>query len=81
MTTVFSPRQTRLLEVIGICLLFFTMGFSLFYQFEGLKLDGADLIIVCIIIINYVNLFRSQIAQASARIDKLEEKLSTPPRA
>jgi hypothetical protein len=52
------------------------MGFGLFYQFEGFKLDGADLVLVSIIIINYVNLFRSQITQASARIDELEKKLS-----
>ena len=44
-----------------------------------LKLGGVELLLVCILIINYVNLFRSQLRQASARIEELEKKLSTYP--
>jgi hypothetical protein len=72
----FSARQTRRLEIVGVCLLIFTMGFGLLYQFKGWKLDGATLITVCIIIINYVNLIRAEFGEVSARIGELEKQLS-----
>jgi hypothetical protein len=71
-----SPRQTRMLEILGVCMLLFTMGVGLLYQFKGWKLDGSAMIIVPIIIINYVNLIRGQFAEVSARMDDLEKKLS-----
>jgi len=49
---------------------------GLFYQFMGWKLNGADLIIVCCLIMIYVNLFRSQLRQASDRINELEKRLA-----
>ena len=71
-----SPRQTRMLEILGVSMLIFTLGFGLLYQFKGWKLDGSALIIVCIIIVNYVNLIRSQFAEVLARINELEMKPS-----
>lgn len=72
----FSPKQARMLDLTGIALLLALMGFGLLYQFKGWKLDGTNLVGVCIVIINYVNLFRGQIGQAAARIDELEKQLS-----
>jgi hypothetical protein len=46
------------------------------YQFMGLKLDGVHLVIVGVLIVNFVNLFRSQLRQASDRIDELEKRLA-----
>jgi hypothetical protein len=71
----FSARQTRRLEIVGVCLFIFTMGFGLLYQFKGWKLDGAALIIICIIIINYVNLIQAEFGEVSARIGELEKQL------
>jgi hypothetical protein len=72
-----SLRQARIFEITGNCLLLFLLGVGLFDQFMRFKLGGVDLLLVCILIINYVNLFRSQLSQASARIEELEKKLST----
>jgi hypothetical protein len=73
----FSPRQTKILEITAVCLLLSLLALGLFDQFMKFKLGGAELILVCILIINYVNLFRSQLSQTSARIEELEKKLST----
>ncbi len=74
---VSSPRQTRILEITSVCFPIFIMGVGLFYQFMGQKLDGPVLILVGLCIITYANLFRSQLSQASVRVDELEKKLST----
>jgi hypothetical protein len=70
-----SPRQMRIFEITPICLLVIMIGFGVFYQFAGLKLDGNSLVLVGILIVGYVNLFRFKLAQASERIDQLEKKL------
>jgi hypothetical protein len=54
-----SLRQTRILEITGNCLSLFLLGVGLFDQFMRFKLGGVELLLVCILIINYVNLFRS----------------------
>jgi hypothetical protein len=72
-----SLRQSRIPEVTGNGLFLFLLGVGLFDQFMRFKLGGVKLLLVCILIINYVNLFRSQLKQASARIEELENKLST----
>ena len=72
----FSLRLTRMLEIVGACLLFYMAGSGLVYQFMGRKLDGGDLFTVCGLIIMYVNLFRSQLRQASDRINELEKRLA-----
>jgi hypothetical protein len=72
-----SARQTRISEITNLCLLLFTMGAGLFFTIMRWKLDGAALIVVCVLIFNYVTLLRSQLGQASARIEELEKKLST----
>ncbi|MFZ3350907.1 MAG: hypothetical protein WA268_08580 [Xanthobacteraceae bacterium] len=72
-----SLRQTRIFEITGNCLFLFLLGVGLFDQFMRFELGGVDLLLVCILIINYVNLFRSQLRQTSARIEELEKKLST----
>ena len=72
----FSPRLTRMLEIGGACLLFFMVVSGLFYHFMGWKLDGTDLIIVCCLFGIYVNLFRSQLRQASDRINELEKRFA-----
>jgi hypothetical protein len=71
-----SPRMTRMLEILGACVLFFMVASGLFYHFMGWNLDGADLGTVCGLIIIYVILFRSQLRQASDRIDELEKRLA-----
>ena len=48
----------------------------MFYHFMGWNLDGGDLAVVCMLIIIYVNLFRSQLRQASDRINELEKRLA-----
>jgi hypothetical protein len=73
-----SPRQIRMFEILAVCLLIFGLGVGVLYQFMGLKLEGAHLVLVCILIVNYVNLFRSQLRQASDRIDELEKRLAAP---
>ena len=72
----FSSRLTRILEIGGTCVLFFMAASGLFYQFMGWKLGGVDLIIVSSLIGIYVNLFRSQLRQASDRIDELGKRLA-----
>jgi Kef-type K+ transport system membrane component KefB len=42
----FSPRLTRMLEIVGGCSLFFMVGSGLFYQFMGWNLGGSDLVVV-----------------------------------
>jgi hypothetical protein len=79
MSPAFSPRQILTMEITAICLLIFMIGLGLLYQFKEWKLDGGSLVLVSILLITYVNLIRSQLAQASARIDELEKKLSTLP--
>lgn len=75
----YSARQVRVLDLMGVALLIAFLGFGAFYQLKGWKLEGVHLIGVCLIIVNYVNLFRGQIAQAVARIDELEKRLSASP--
>jgi hypothetical protein len=77
-TAASSPRQTLILEISAVCLLIFVMGLGLFYQFMGWKLDGNNLVIVGILIINCVNLFRAQLRQVSDRISELEKRLAAP---
>ena len=72
----FSPRLTRMLEILGACVLFVMVASGLFRQFMGLKLDGSDLVTVCGLILIYVMLFRSQLRQASDRINELEKRLA-----
>ena len=72
----FSSRLTRILEIGGTCVLFFMVASGLFYQFMGWKLGGVDLVIVSSLIGIYVNLFRSQLRQASGRIDELGKRLA-----
>jgi hypothetical protein len=72
----FSSRLTRILEIGGTCVLYFMVASGLFYQFMGWKLGGVDLIIVSSLIGIYVNLFRSQLRQASDRIDELGKRLA-----
>jgi hypothetical protein len=72
----FSSRLTRILEIGGTCVLFFMVASGLFYQFMGWKLGGVDLVIVSSLIGIYVNLFRSQLRQASDHIDELGKRLA-----
>ena len=72
----FSPRLTRMLEILGACVLFFMVASGLFYRFMGWNLGGVDLVTVCVLISIYVNLFRSQLRQASDRINELEKRLA-----
>jgi hypothetical protein len=72
----FSPRLTRMLEIVGACVLFFMVASGLFRQFMGWELDGSDLVTVYGLILLYVNLFRSQLRQASDRINELEKRLA-----
>jgi Tfp pilus assembly protein PilN len=72
----FSPRLTRILQILGACVLFFLMASGLFYHFMGWKLDGGDLVTICSLIMIYVLLFRSQLRQASDRINELEKRLA-----
>ena len=72
----FSPRLTRMLEILGACVLFFMVASGLFYHFMGWNLGGIDLVTVCVLISIYVNLFRSQLRQASDRIDELRKMLA-----
>lgn len=74
--TVSSPWQTRMLQITSACLLVFTVGTGLLYQFKGWKLDGGALILVGGVILNYVSLLQCQLGQASARVDELENKLA-----
>ena len=71
-----SPRLTRMLEILGACVLIFLVGSGLFYRFTGWRLGGDDLLMVCLLIIIGVNLFWSQLRQASDRIDELEKRLA-----
>jgi hypothetical protein len=79
MTTapIFSPKQTRISEIIGACSLVAMMILGLVAQALRLNVGGAALMLVAPVMINWINLLRSQIAQASARIDDLEKKLAT----
>ena len=72
--TTFTARQARTLQITGVCLLIFALFFGLYLTVHG-KPEGSGLIVVCVVIINFVNLFQSQLQQASARIDELEKKL------
>jgi len=72
----FSPRLTRILEIGGTCVLFFMVASGLFYQFMGWNLGGVDLVTVCGLIGIYINLFRSQLRQASDRINELEKRFA-----
>ena len=72
----FPSRLTRILEIGGTCVLFFMVASGLLYQFMGWKLGGVDLVIVSSLIGIYVNLFRSQLRQASDRIDELGKRLA-----
>ena len=72
----FSPRLTRTLEILGACVIIFMVAHGLFYHFMGWNLDGGDLAAVCMLIFMYVNLFRSQLRQASDRINELEKRLA-----
>jgi hypothetical protein len=72
----FSPRLTRILQILGACVLFFLVASGLFYHFMGWKLDGGDLVTICSLIMIYVLLFRSQLRQASDRINELEKRLA-----
>ena len=72
----FSPRLTRMHEILGACVLFLTVASGLFYGFMGWNLGGTDLVVVCALIGIYVNLFRSQLRQASDRINELEQRLA-----
>ncbi len=78
-TKVVSPRMTLVLEITCIVLLIGALGFGVLYQLKGWRLEGGHLILVCILIINYVNLIRGQLAQANARIDELEKRLAATP--
>ena len=71
-----SPRLTRMLEILGACVLFFMVASGLFYHFMGWNLGGNDLVAVCGLIMLYVILFRSQLLQASDRINELEKRLA-----
>jgi hypothetical protein len=75
----YSPRQVRILDLTGILLLLALLGFGMLYQIKGWKLEGTHLIGVCVVIVNYVNLFRAQLSRASARIDELEKRLPIAP--
>jgi hypothetical protein len=62
-------RQTWKAAILGLCVLFGTMGFALYYQFSGLKLDGVSLILVCVLIVSWstisiteLNLVKFQLA-------------------
>jgi hypothetical protein len=68
---VLSARQTRTAEITSLCLLLFTMGAGLLFTFMRWTLDGSALIVVCVLIFNYVTLFRSQLGRASARIEEI----------
>jgi hypothetical protein len=72
----FSPRLTRMHEIGGACVLAFLVGSGLFYHFMEWKLGGSDLVVVCALIGIYVNLFRSQLRQASDRINELEKRFA-----
>jgi hypothetical protein len=72
----FSPRLTRIFEILGACVLFFLVASGLFYRFMGWNLGGDDLVAVCGLIILYVNLFRSQLRPASDRINELEKRFA-----
>ena len=72
----FSPRLIRMLEILGACTLFYMVARGLFRQFMGWELDGSDLVTVCGLILLYVMLFRSQLRQASDRINELEKRLA-----
>ena len=71
-----SPRMTRMLEVVGACVLFFMVASGMVYHFMGWNLGGDDLVAVCGLIILYVMLFRSQLRQASDRINELEKRFA-----
>ena len=75
-TKVLSPKWTLALEITSLVLLVATMGFGVLYQIKGWKLEGEHLILVGILVVNYVNLIRGQLAQATARIDELEQRLA-----
>ena len=72
----FSPRLTRMLEIVGACVLFFMVASGLFRHFMAWGLDGSDLVTVCGLIFLYVMLFRSQLRQVSDRINELEKRLA-----
>ena len=71
-----SPWQLRVIQITSVCLLLFTVGIGLIYQFKEWKLDGGALILVGVLIVNYVNLLQLKLGQASARIDELEKRLA-----
>jgi hypothetical protein len=75
----FSPKQTRVLEITCLVIFIAAIIFGVVYQIMGWKLEGGHLILVCILVINYVNLIRSQLTQANARIDELEKRLAASP--
>ncbi len=75
-SVVFSPSQFRTPEIVNLVLLLALMGAGLLYHFKGWKLDGADLIVVCVLIVNSGHILRAQLSRVSARIDELEKKLS-----
>jgi hypothetical protein len=76
MTAKAFPRQTLILEIMGVCLLILIVGLALFYQFTGWKLGGLDLLFACVFIINYVNLFRSHLSQVGS-YRRVGNKLAT----
>ena len=52
------------------------MVIGLISQIQGLNISGAALVMVAPVILLWVNLLRSQTAQALTRIDDLEKKLA-----
>jgi hypothetical protein len=72
----FTPKQTRLLEIVNVLLAFALLGFGLLYQIKGWKLDGSDLILVGILFVNSTNFLRGELGRAATRVDDLEKRLA-----
>jgi len=53
-----------------------TLGFGIFYQVTKTKLDGADLILVAILVSTFVNALRFKLTQLTQRVDELEKQLA-----
>jgi len=71
-----TALQTRILEYTGIALMLVTLGFGIFYQVTKTKLDGADLILVAILVSTFVNALRFKLTQLTQRVDELEKQLA-----
>jgi hypothetical protein len=75
-TNALSPKRMQVGEIACLVLLAAVMVFGALYQYMGWKVDGAQLVLVAILVINYVNLVRAQLGEANARIDALEQRLA-----